>query len=300
MASRCQRTAQQTATPYGNRFSIKVRLHETGERFVVPGCSHHMRVAELKDKLELIAGIPRHWQRLSYIDEGDMPDNSSFKYNGIIPGGCVILHIWSQDGWSDLIKAAAQGNLIQLKCLGVTADSKCNTPNSSLMTVAQKREWIAARANVALYISAHRGHLEMIRFLLRNGASVHYKTPLGNSPLHVTAAMGNCDCTDELLAHGAQTHDPNRSGDTALDLARLWGQKTVERRLFLFQWRQRAASVSVKTHLDYSELFAHQKFDSKLITWRSGTHAKRYMANLVQHKEFCGTGINAPQKQNNA
>lgn len=54
--------------------------------------------------------------------------------------------------------------------------------------------------------------------------------------------------------------------------------------------------MSVNTHLDPSELFAHQKFDSKLKTWRSGSLAKRYMANLVQFKDFQGSGLNAPKK----
>lgn len=123
------------------------------------------------------------------------------------------------------------------------------------------------------------------------------KTRLGNGPLHVASAMGRCECVDELLASGAQTQALNGSGHTALDLARLWGQKKAERRLFLFQWRERAAGVCLSTHLDPSELFAHQKFDSKLKTWRSGSLAKRYMANLVLHKEFQGSTFNAPKKK---
>ncbi|XP_073464000.1 ankyrin repeat domain-containing protein 60 [Aquarana catesbeiana] len=285
-----------TLTSRDSQFSIKVRLQESQERFSVPGCSHHMKMAELKEKLELLAGIPIHLQRLSYVDEGDMPDSSTFKFNGIIPGGTVCLSIWSRDGWSDLVKAAADGNLAELKCLGVTTDSSYNTENSLRFSVKQRNEWIAARASVALYIAAHRGYLDMIRFLLKNGANVLAKTKLGNSPLHVASAMGKCDCVDELLANGAQTQDVNENGHTALGLARSWCQKKAERHLFLFQWRERAATVSANTHLDPSELFAHQKFDSKLKTWRSGSYAKRYMANLVQCKEFQGSGFSAPKK----
>ncbi|XP_072270858.1 ankyrin repeat domain-containing protein 60-like [Pyxicephalus adspersus] len=285
-----------TISPRDSHFSIKVRLQETQEKFSVARCSHHMKMAELKEKLELVAGVPIHLQRLSYIDEGDMPDSSTFKFNGIIPGGTVCLSIWSRDGWSDLVKAAAQGNLAELKCLGVTTDCSYNTENSLRFSVKQRNEWIAARAGVALYIAAHRGHLAMIRYLLKNGANVLTKTKLGNSPLHVASAMGKCDCVDELLANGGQTQDVNENGHTALSLARLWHQKKAEHHLFLFQWRERAATVSVNPYLDPSELFAHQKFDSKLKTWRSGSHAKRYMANLVQYKEFQGSGFCAPKK----
>ncbi|KAM4691885.1 ankyrin repeat domain-containing protein 60 [Rhinophrynus dorsalis] len=280
-------------------FSINVRLQETGATFAVTGCSRQSKVAELKEKLELVAGIPTHLQRLSYLDEGDLLDKSTFKYNGIIPGATICLSSWSQDGCSDLVKAASEGNLTKLKCLGVTSDSSYNTPNSLRLSLDQKKEWVAARASIALFIASHRGHLGMVRYLLQNGANVHTKTPLGTSPLHVAAAMGNCDCIDELLAYGAETHDMDGKGRTALDLASLFGQKKVERRLFLYQWRKRAATVTVKTHLDPSELFAHQKFDSKLKTWIRGTQAKHYMANLVQHGDFYGSNINAPRKPGN-
>ncbi|KAM9296182.1 ankyrin repeat domain-containing protein 60 [Gastrophryne carolinensis] len=281
----------------GGRFSIRVRVEESGERFPVPGCSRHVTVAELRERLELLAGIPAHLQRLCYIDEGDMPDSSTLKYNGVIPGGSVRLRIWSHDGWSDLVKAAAEGDLAKLKGLGVTADSSYNTENSLRFSSAQRNEWVASRAGVALYVAAHRGHLDVIRFLLRNGADVEAKTRLGNGALHVASAMGRCDCIDELLANGARTRDANGSGRTALELARLWGQKKAERHLFMFQWRERAAAVCVSAHLDPSELFAHQKFDSRLKTWRSGPLARRYMADLQGPNKCHKRGHADPNRQ---
>ncbi|XP_018120851.1 ankyrin repeat domain-containing protein 60 [Xenopus laevis] len=283
-------------TPQVTLFSVKVRLQETGEMFRVPCCSRLTKVAELIERLELVAGIPAHFQRLSYIDEGDMPDKSTFKYNGIIPKGTISLRTWSQDGCSDLVKAAAEGDLTKLKCLGVTVDSNYNTPNSLLLSLEARCDWVAARASTALYIASHRGHTSMVHFLLRNGANVHGKTSLGNSPLHVAAAMGNCDCIDELLAYGAEIQDTDGNGHSALDLAALWGQKSVENRLFLYQWRKRASKVSLKSHLDPKELFPHQKFDSSLQTWRRGPQAKNYMVNLVNHGEYSGSNINAPRK----
>ncbi|KAG8444605.1 hypothetical protein GDO86_009678 [Hymenochirus boettgeri] len=237
-----------------------------------------------------------HFQRLSYIDKGDMPDNSTFKHNGIIPRGTILLRIWSQDGINDLVKAAAEGDLTMLKCLGVTAHPNYDTLNSVRLSSEHKSDWVAARAFAALYIACHRGHMDIVRFLLRNGANVLGKTPLGTSPLHVAAASGHCDCIDELLAHGAEIQDCDGKGRTALDLAALWGQKKVENRLFLYQWKKRASNVSVKAHLDPAELFAHQKFDSCLKTWHCGPQAKNYMINLVNHEEYSGSAINAPKK----
>ncbi|XP_053309572.1 ankyrin repeat domain-containing protein 60-like [Spea bombifrons] len=286
-------------TPSAHQYCVIVRLRETGERFTVSGCSHHMKVKELKEKLELVAGIPMHLQRVSYLDDGDMPDNSTFKFNGIIPRGTISLGIWTYDGWSDLVKAAAEGNITKLKRLGVSAESPYNTPHSLLLSVEKKHEWISARANVALFIAAHRGYLKMAQFLLQNGADVLAKTPQGNSPLHVAAAMGNNDCITELLASGAQTKEPNKEGLTALDLANIKCHKIVKHQLLLSLWRERSGTLPVKRHLDPSELFAHQKFDSKLKTWRSGSQAKCYMANLTHHKECRDTDIRAARKQAN-
>ncbi|XP_069507176.1 ankyrin repeat domain-containing protein 60 [Ambystoma mexicanum] len=277
----------------GRQYSVAVLLEASGELFAAPGCSPQTRLRELKEQLETVAGVPAELQRLSYLDEGDMPNESTFTFNGIVPGGTITLRVWSQDGWRDLVQAAADGDLMKLQRLGVTNDSSYNTPNSELLGPKQKLDWIARRAFVALYVSAHRGHLEAVKYLLQNGADVCAKTKLGTSALHVAASMGQSDCLEELLAHGAQIGDVDGKGRTALDLAHLWGHKTSERRLFLFKWRQRAAGVKVKMHLDESELFAHQKFDSKLKTWRSGTHAKRYMANLLKKGEFQGSSFSA-------
>ncbi|KAM8945820.1 ankyrin repeat domain-containing protein 60 [Pelodytes ibericus] len=298
MASARRGDYLQGRTPTAYHYYVKVKLRETGEKFRVSNCSHHMKMAELKKKLELVAGIPFHFQRLSYIDEGDMPDKSTFKFNGILPRGTISLSIWHHDGMRDLVKAAAKGDLTELMCLGVTADSSYNTPNFLMLNTKDKREWIASRANVALYIAAHRGHLAMTRFLLQNGANVLAKTPLGNSALHAAAAMEKCDCITELLSYGAaQAKQTNNEGLTAQNVARLLGHKTVERHIFFFTWRERSTTVHLKTHLDPLELFPHQKFDSKLKTWQSGTHAKRYMANLVHYTEFHGSSINSPRKK---
>ncbi|KAG9470463.1 hypothetical protein GDO78_017747 [Eleutherodactylus coqui] len=286
-----------TGTARGELFTVRVRLQETGEQFSVSGCSSRMRVGELKEKLELLAGIPTHLQTLAYLDDGDMPNTSTFEFNGIIPGGKLSLSVWPYDDLTDLVKFAATGDLAKLKSVGGTPDSSFSTENSFRLNTKGKKEWLAARSGVALYIAAHRGHLHVIRYLLRNGCDVQFKTHLGNTPLHVAAAMDNYNCVDELLANGAQTQAANKKGYTALDVAGMWGHKKVQRRLFLYQWEERTANVSVKTHLDPSELFAHQKYDSKLKTWWKGSHAKHYMANLIQYPEFKGSHLSAPPKK---
>uniref|UniRef100_H3ABC2 Ankyrin repeat domain 60 n=1 Tax=Latimeria chalumnae TaxID=7897 RepID=H3ABC2_LATCH len=276
-------------------YSLNVKLEETGEIFTAERCYNNMKMRELKERMELVAGIPTNFQRLTYLDEGDLLDDSTLKFNDIVPGGTITLKIWHHESWSHLVKAASEGDIQKLESLGVTKDTAFSTPNSQHMDPSQKSSWIAHRAFVALYISAHRGYLRATKFLLKHGASTQAKTPVGRTALHVAAAMGNSDCIDELLNYEARIHAPDNKRLTALDLAGLWGQKKSERQLFLFQWKQRAAAMRIKTKLDESELFAHQKFDSKLKTWQTGSHAKLYMANLLKPGEFQGTCINAPR-----
>ncbi|XP_065421308.1 ankyrin repeat domain-containing protein 60 [Chrysemys picta bellii] len=259
-------------------FSITLHLAETSETFPLAGCYSDLTVLKLKHHLELLTGIPLHFQRLQYLDEVDLPDESTFKYNDIVPGGTITIRIWRQDGWGLLVAAAAEGDItqvdsiafsvsicvmfsfiFQLISLGVTKGSTCNTPNSQLLRPEEKREWIAHRAFVALYVASHRGHIPAVEFLLENGADLHAKTPLGRTALHAATVMGRCDCIDLLLSWGAQTSDPDNEGQSAVSLARLWGQKQSERRLFRFQWQQRATGSTSPS----ASQSLHQKLDSR-------------------------------------
>nr|XP_025041548.1 ankyrin repeat domain-containing protein 60 isoform X1 [Pelodiscus sinensis]XP_025041549.1 ankyrin repeat domain-containing protein 60 isoform X1 [Pelodiscus sinensis]XP_025041550.1 ankyrin repeat domain-containing protein 60 isoform X1 [Pelodiscus sinensis]XP_025041551.1 ankyrin repeat domain-containing protein 60 isoform X1 [Pelodiscus sinensis] len=224
-------------------FSIKLHLVETSETFPLSGCYQGLTVRKLKHHLELLTGVPLHFQRLQYLDEVDLPDESTFKYNDIVPGGTIRISIWRQDDWGLLVAAAAEGDLAQLIGLGVVKGSESSTPNSQLMGPAERKEWIAHRAFVALYITSHRGHIDAIQFLLQNGANLHSKTPLGRTALHAATVMGRCDCIDLLLSWGALPFAPDNEGQTAMSLARLWGQKQSERRLFHFQWQQRSTGT---------------------------------------------------------
>ncbi|EMP35803.1 Ankyrin repeat domain-containing protein 60 [Chelonia mydas] len=202
-------------------FSIKLHLSETSETFQLPRCYSDLTVLKLKHHLELLTGIPLHFQRLQYLDEVDLPDESTFKYNDIVPGGTITIRIWRQDGWGLLVAAAAGGDITQLLRLGVTKGSTCSTPNSQLLGPEEKKKWIAHRAFVALYIASHRGHIAAVEFLLENGADLHAKTPLGRTALHAAAVMGQCDCIDLLLSWGAQTSDPDNEGQSAIGVANL-------------------------------------------------------------------------------
>ncbi|NXQ92886.1 ANR60 protein, partial [Sagittarius serpentarius] len=194
----------------------------------LPRCQNNLILKKLKSHLELLAGIPLHFQQLQYLNEADLPDESTFKDNDIVPGGRITMCIWRQDGWGHLVAAAAKGETMKLAHLGVTADFVGTMPYAELLGPEQKKEWVAHRAFVALFVASHRGHVETAKFLLRHGADLRSKTPLGRTVLHVTAVAGQCDCIKLLLRCGAGALGPDSEGQTAVSLTRLWGQTQSE------------------------------------------------------------------------
>ncbi|XP_055991738.1 protein phosphatase 1 regulatory subunit 12C isoform X4 [Sorex fumeus] len=62
-------------------------------------------------------------------------------------------------------------------------------------------------------------NLEVVRFLVEQGATVNQADNEGWTPLHVAASCGHLDIARYLLSHGANIAAVNSDGDLALDLA---------------------------------------------------------------------------------
>ncbi|KAM6319280.1 LOW QUALITY PROTEIN: ankyrin repeat domain-containing protein 60 [Podargus strigoides] len=210
------------------------QLYATDEIFSLPRCQNNLTLKKLKSHLEFLTGIPIHFQRLQYLDEADLPDESTLKDNDTVPGGRITMLIWQQGGWGHLVAAAAKGETLKLSHLGVTEDSGGATPQAELLGPEQKKEWAAHPALVALFVASHRGHVETAEFLLKHGADLLH-TPLGR-----TALLDQCDCTELLLSYGAQALGQDSEGQTAVSLACLWGQKQSENTMVSFQWKKRS------------------------------------------------------------
>ncbi|XP_022097468.1 ankyrin repeat domain-containing protein 60-like [Acanthaster planci] len=275
----------------GKYFDLKVKLF-TSETFPVRDIYNEMKVRTLKAKMEFVTGIPSHLQRLTYLDGADMMDDSDIKHHDIVPGATINLDVWYT--WKTLIQAAADGDIGRLLKLGVSKDSDYTTPSSQEMNERSKAAWLAERAFVALCITAHRGHVAIVQKLIDGGANVHDKTPNGRTALHITAAQGKNNAVEVLLNNGATIEDPDNDGKNPLVLAGLWGHKSCERQIFLFQWQQRAAKQ--KPLADDGQLMAHQMYDSKLKTWLTGEQAQLYYAQILPPGEYSGTGIAAPRR----
>lgn len=120
--------------------------------------------------------------------------------------GTLRLDTWIV--WRELVEAVAADDLEWVVSLGVgTSQSSGATFKSAAlnyMLPRQRAEFLQRRANVALFIAAHRGHLRLAEHLLRLGADVNATTPLGRTPLHVAVAGNHGELIDVLLHSGAQ------------------------------------------------------------------------------------------------
>ncbi|XP_070575120.1 ankyrin repeat domain-containing protein 35-like [Ptychodera flava] len=264
----------------------------TNETFPLKKIHNDMKIRELKALVEFVAGIPSHLQRLNYLDDGDMTDDTDIKYHDIVPGATLLLDIWNM--WKSLVEAVAEGDPEKVFALGVTQNTTYSTPNSARMNPRQRAAWIDERAFIALCIASHRGNTNLVTKLIDAGADVTAKTPNGRTALHIAAAQGKNNCVEILLNRGAKIDDPDENGQTPLTIAAAWGHKSCERQIFLYQWQQRAAKQ--KPIKDDGKRMAHQIFDSKTPTWIKGDKGQMYTAQILPPDEFSGTHLSSPKR----
>lgn len=77
-----------------------------------------------------------------------------------------------------------------------------------------------------LQLAATYGHIEMVKFLLQQGAHINQQDSEGLTALHhaIWARQGHVkDMVNLLLSHGIDIHARTRQGLTALEIAKLVG-----------------------------------------------------------------------------
>ena len=273
-------------------FDIYIYIASTGEKFILKSVHAEMTIRELKCYAELVVGIPYNLQRLQYLDEGDMLDDSDLRHNDVVAGATINLKLWRM--WDKLVAAVCRGSIDQVLQEGVVIEKAWESldPVSYRNKVALAKE----RASVALFIAAHRGLINLIRSLVENAeADVNMKTPFGRTPLHAASSQGHSNAIDLMLEKGASMDEVDVQGKSALMVASQWGFKDSERHLFLFQWQTRAAKT--KHRRRSKTLMMHQQFDSAYQTWLKGNYAQVYFCQTLPPGEFAGTGISAPRRK---
>jgi len=279
-------------------FDIKVLCSDTSEHFKIKDVTNSTKVLDLKIQIELIAGIPTHLQRVMYLDGGDMEDHSTLRHHDVVDGAQLTLCMWN--AYSALVKASAAGLVNEVLKLGVDAKSNFQNANVKQMNPTARVKWFRERASVALYIAAHRGHVNLIQKLLSTGVDLAATTKHGRNVLHFAASGGKNQSVDALLANGAGDliNVDDNLGQTPLQVAAVHNHKSCERRLFLFQWRKRAIYMKKSPQPTEDDLMAHQLFDSKHNLRYTGKDFQTYQCQVLRPQEFQGSGLSSKRSDN--
>ena len=131
----------------------------------------------------------------------------------LIAHGARILEtrIWQRT--LPLQEAVASGNLLTVRLLFNCGED----PNHG-----NRDGWSA------IHLAAEEGHLEIVRFLLKNGANPNAVSSYSNtSPLHCAANEGHVSIVRLLLQHGADPLGSTLHGSTALHHAAFMGHSHV-------------------------------------------------------------------------
>ncbi|XP_066536676.1 ankyrin repeat domain-containing protein 60-like [Hoplias malabaricus] len=255
-------TPKPKTAPNRVRFKLHVKLTDTGEVFTVPNCCRKTTVSELKTRIELIAGIPIEFLRLSYLDKVDLQDKTTVKRNNILPETTLTLSIWPYQGWPELVKAAVSGDIYRIQ----------SAVFRHFVTLPQ----IPHRLFSALFISAHRGKLAAVCFLLEKGADIKGQTPSGRRVVHAAAASCSKRCLEELYAAGGFEDMPD-----SMEVASILERRSMQY-LSYFQWKLRTVNMSLKHLMHLNELHPYQHFDSQQRTWQRGPYGQMYMVEVKQ------------------
>lgn len=118
-------------------------------------------------------------------------------------------NIADDKGITPLIKAAKVGRLDLVMCLVTDGNAMIDYKNEEL--------------NTALNEAAFKGHTDIAKYLLENGATVDLPNALGKTPLHraVTASKG--PVVKLLIEFGANVNAPDMYGYTPLHYAAFHG-----------------------------------------------------------------------------
>lgn len=89
--------------------------------------------------------------------------------------------------------------------------------NASFQAIMDSRDDLSG--NTALHFSSANGHIDILNFLVQNGATVDAKNTSGSTALHYAAMTGQLEAVETLLRGGASPIIENDFGRTALDEA---------------------------------------------------------------------------------
>ncbi|XP_076783824.1 protein phosphatase 1 regulatory subunit 12C isoform X2 [Arvicanthis niloticus] len=124
---------------------------------------------------------------------------------------------------AEFLAACAGGDLDEARLMLRAADLGAGSGAASDPAVPSPARAVLDSTNAdgisALHQACIDENLEVVRFLVEQGATVNQADNEGWTPLHVAASCGYLDIARYLLSHGANIAAVNSDGDLPLDLA---------------------------------------------------------------------------------
>ncbi|KAI1889026.1 hypothetical protein AGOR_G00174820 [Albula goreensis] len=130
---------------------------------------------------------------------------------------------------------------------GTQCRSECNVDLSRAISLVPV-DCTDEEGNTALQFAAASGHENLVRFLLRKGASVDSRNNYGWTPLMQAARFGHLNVAQILLENGAEINGKNRLGASVLTMAARGGHTNMVKLLM-----ESGAFVDDYDHLDVPE-----------------------------------------------
>ena len=137
--------------------------------------------------------------------------DKSFKVADLLLSNPAIqVNLANKSGENPLMMAAFDGNLPFVRILVLDKKAAVNKPG-----------W------APIHYAATNGHLQIVEFLMANGAQVNALSPSETTPLMMAIGSGNELLIKYLLDNGADLSMRNHEGYTAIDIAQLFGKDDI-------------------------------------------------------------------------
>lgn len=137
-------------------------------------------------------------------------DKSQKVANLLLSNPSTNVNLSNKNGENPLMMAAFDGDLATVKLLVVNKKAAVNKPG-----------W------APIHYAATNGHLQIVQFLMANGAMVNALSPSETTPLMMAIGSGNEELIKYLLDNGADLSMRNHEGYTAIDVAQLFGKDDI-------------------------------------------------------------------------
>ena len=128
----------------------------------------------------------------------------------LLANPAIDVNLTNKSGENALMMAAFDGQLPLVKTLVVEKKAAVN-----------KTGW------APIHYAATNGHLEIVQFLMANGAQINALSPSETTPLMMSIGSGNELLIKYLLDNGADLRMRNHAGYTAIDVAQLFGKDNI-------------------------------------------------------------------------